>query len=72
MQAYCPIKQFYFCHRTAANVLKPERERCTVFGATDYITKPYTLAKLHAVLGKNLPGRVPALGKQQSVYQPGL
>jgi CheY-like chemotaxis protein len=51
-------------------VLQPERERCTAFGANDYITKPYTLATLHAVLSKNLPGRVPALGKRQSGYPP--
>jgi hypothetical protein len=31
-------------------------------GVQGYMTKPYTLLKLHAELTKHLPGRVPPLG----------
>jgi hypothetical protein len=47
-------------------VLQDEREQCMKLGVEGYMTKPYTLLKLHAELTKHLPGRVPPLGIQSS------
>jgi CheY-like chemotaxis protein len=40
-----------------ANALQGDRERCLAAGMTDFISKPFTMAKLHSSLTAAVPGR---------------
>ena len=39
-----------------ANALAGDREKCIAAGMNDYLSKPYTMERLHNVLAKYLPG----------------